>query len=121
MNNPRDVANEVVRCIREGDIDGLVASFSAVNRRKFGPDINANRPKLMKILDKKRRQIGDVTEVGELREAPAFDGPGGVVAYLREEGDEVFVVTLKKEGDGYMFDDVNSPSSASYQSLKLLE
>jgi uncharacterized protein YkuJ len=121
MNNPRDVANEVVRCVREQDIEGLVALFSAVNRRKFGPDINASRPKLMKVLAKTLRQIGDVTEVGELREAPSFEGAGGVVAYLREEGDEVFVVTLKKEGDDYVFDDINSPSVASYQSLKLIE
>jgi len=121
MNNPRDVANEVVRCIKEGDIDSLVALFSAVNRRKFGPNEDSSRQKMMKVLDKKRRQIGDVNEVGELRESPSFNGPGGVIAYLREEGDEAFVVTLKKEGDDYVFDDINSPSVASYQSLKLIE
>jgi len=33
----------------------------------------------------------------------------------------VFVVTLKKEGEDYVFEDINSPSVAHYQALKVIK
>jgi len=121
MKDPRKVADEVVRCIRARDLEGLAALFDEVNRRKFGPVTEANRPQLMKLVEKKAWKIGNVTKVGELREAPSFAGIGGVVALLRREVYNVFVVTLKKEGDDYVFDDINSPPVASYLAMKVIK
>jgi len=64
MKDPRKVADEVVRCTLARNLDGLVALFDEANRRKFGPVTEASRPKLMKVIEKKVRQIGNVTKVG---------------------------------------------------------
>ncbi|NMC04529.1 MAG: hypothetical protein GYA24_04920 [Candidatus Lokiarchaeota archaeon] len=43
-----------------------------------------------------------------------------MVALIRKEGGEAVVVSLKKEGADYTFDDVNSPSIADHESLKIV-
>jgi hypothetical protein len=121
MQNPRDVANEAIRCIKEGSLDKLVPIFSAVNRERLGALNDKIRQRMAKFMEKSKRQIGDVTKVGELRDGSARLGPGGVYAFIRKEGDEVFVVSLKKEGKDYTFDDINSPAAADYDKLSILK
>jgi hypothetical protein len=121
MQNPRDVANEAIRCIKEGSLDKLLPIFSAVNRERLGALTDKIRQRMAKFMEKSKRQIGDVTKIGEIRDGSSRLGPGGVVAFIRKEGDEVFVVSLKKEGKDYTFDDINSPSSADYDALTLLK
>ncbi len=121
MQNPRDVANMAIGCIKEGSLDKLLPIFSAVNRKRLANITDKVRQRMAKFLDENKRQIGDVTKVGELRDASSMLGPGGIVAFIKKEGDEVFVVSLKKEGADYTFDDINSPSTASYESLKVLK
>jgi uncharacterized protein YkuJ len=113
MMRARDVANEVLRCVREGDIDKLVGLFSAVNRKKIAVLDDKTRERLAKFLEKSKRM-----QVGELRDGPTFLGPGSIVAKIRQDGDEVFVISLKKEGDKYVFDDIDSPSVDVYNALK---
>jgi hypothetical protein len=121
MQNPRDVANEAIRCIKEGNLDKLLPIFSAVNRERMGALTDKVRQRMAKFMEKSKRQIGDVTKVGELRDGSARLGPGGVYAFIRKEGEEVFVVSLKKEGMDYTFDDINSPAAIDYDSLKILK
>ncbi len=121
MQNPRDVANMAIGCIKEGSLDKLLPIFSVVNRQRLGMLTDKVRQRMAKFMDKGKRQIGDVAQVGELRDGSARLGPGGVVAFIRKEGDEVFVVSLKKEGADYTFDDINSPSAADYDTLKVLK
>jgi hypothetical protein len=119
--NARDIADEVLRCIREGNIDKLVPLFSAANRRKFAVLDEKTRERLGKFLEKSKGNLGDVTKVSELREGPSFMGPGSIVAKIRQDVKEVFVVSMKKEGDRYVFDDIDSPSINEYNALKNVE
>jgi hypothetical protein len=121
MQNPREVANEAIRCIKEGSLDKLLPIFSAVNRERLGALTDKIRQRMAKFMEKSKRQIGDVTKAGEMRDGSARLGPGGIVAFIRKEGDEVFVVSLKKEGKDYTFDDINSPSVADYEALKKID
>ncbi len=121
MQNPRDVANMAIGCIKEGSLDKLLPIFSAVNRQRLGALTDKVRQRMAKFMEKSMRQVGEVTQVGELRDGSARLGPGGVYAFIRKEGDEVFVVSLKKEGSDYTFDDINSPSVADYDALKVLK
>ena len=119
MDNPRDAANEAIRCIREEDIDGYMALFYGVDRSEVGPSSDETQATIRMQFDKKLHQLGSITEVSELRCIPSDDGFGGVAAYLREEDDKVFVVILRKKGDDYLLDDIYSPSHESYNSLKI--
>lgn len=120
MQNPRDVANEAIRCIKAGSLEQLLPIFSKVNRERLGALTDKVRQRMAKFMEKSKRQIGDVSQVSELRDGSVRLGPGGVYALIRREGDEMFVVSLKKEGDDYTFDDINSPSVADYESLKIV-
>jgi len=121
MQNPRDVANKAIGYIKEGNLDELVPIFSAVNRERLAKINDKIRQRMAKFMEKSKQQIGDVKQVGEIRDGSASLGPGGVVAFIRKEGDEVFVVSLKKEGKDYTFEDINSPAAADYDAMPVFK
>ena len=53
---------------------------------------------------------------GDLSEARFRDGMA-VVKFAEMEGDEVAVIMLKKEGDTWGVEDINSPSPADFEKL----
>lgn len=113
--NPRAVAEKVLRAIGRGDGEELLSVCNETNKKKIKP---ADLPKALEEL---RRDIGDVTEVGELRSAPPFMAKGTVLAFLRTEGAETFVIVLTKDGDEYGFEDINSPDTADWEKLPRFE
>jgi len=120
MNNPRDIANEAIRCIREGDVEGYIALFYGVDRSEVGSGAYSDLASYVMILEKKLDLLGSVTQVGELREFSPDEGPAGVVAYLREEDNRIFVALMNKKGDDYTIDDIYKLSHEVYDSLNLL-
>ena len=113
--NPRAVAEKVLRAIGRGDGEELLSVCNDANKKKIKP---ADLPKALEEL---RRDIGDVTEVGELRSAPPFMAKGTVLAFLRTEGAETFVIVLTKDGDKYGFEDINSPDTSNWEKLPRFE
>ncbi len=120
MKDPRQVANIILKSIHEGDIETIIKYFNSTNKRKFSPLDEKNRTRLKKHFESELKSIGDVVEVEEIRQAPSYVGEGAVVAKIRQVENEIFVVVLTKEGDDYVFEDINSPSVKRYGQLKLL-
>lgn len=116
--DPVMVANGIITAIRSDDLDTLVTFFNETNRKKFGVPLSPEqRKKMEKYLVKSKRQIGDVQKVEEAREKSPDPKPE-VVVKIRVDGGEVFVVVLSREGEEYFFEDINSPSTESYEKLK---
>lgn len=116
--DPVAVANGIITAVRGDDLDTLVSFFNETNRKKFGVPISADqRKKLEKYLVKAKKQVGDTQKVEEAREKESSKNPE-VVVKIRQDGREVFVVTLSREGEEYFFEDINSPSTESYDKLK---
>lgn len=62
-----------------------------------------------------KREVGDVTEVTEVR---AGRRENEVLAKIKVLEEEVFVVVLTLEDGKYLFEDLNSPSVAGYEALE---
>ena len=100
------VANQVLAAIQAGDAAAMKPLLNATNQEKVSDD------EIAQYLKRKKGTIGDVTKVTEVRESSR---EGQVMAKIRVEGDEVFVVVLTLEEGQYRFEDINSPSVADYE------
>jgi hypothetical protein len=110
------VANKLLDAIHKGDHRAYLSLLNKVNMKKMGglPE------KLKDDLADLKKKVGNVRKVSELRRAPPDMGNGTVLARVRTEGREVYVITLTREAGGYRFEDLNSPSVTDYQKLKKL-
>ncbi len=79
--------------------------------------MSGRNPKALTQLAKK---AGGVEKIGEVKTGPSFK-PGSVCAFLRQEGQEAFVITLTCDGGEYGFEDINSPDTASWDKLPALK
>ncbi len=113
--DPAAVAQALLTAIRANDSATVVSLLNAVNQKKISPkDI----PEMMKELAAK---IGSTEKIGAVKSGPSFMAKGTVCAFVRTEGVETYVITLTKEGDEYLFEDINSPDTAQWEKLPLLK
>ena len=101
-------ANKVLAAIHAGDDAAIRPLLNANNQDIRDKDIR-------RFLEESKTDVGDVTEVTEVRAGRAENE---VVAKIRVVEDEVFVVVLTLEDGKYLFEDINSPDVAGYEALK---
>ncbi len=101
-------ANQVLAAIHAGDDAAIRPLLNANNQDVRDKDIR-------RFLEESKTDVGDVTEVTEVRAGRAENE---VVAKVRVVEDEVFVVVLTLEDGKYLFEDINSPGVSNYESLK---
>lgn len=101
--DPRCVAEAVLKAIREEDGEGLMGLCNSTNKKKIKPG------DLPKVFKKMKTKVGNVEKTGDLKTGPAFMAKGAVLAFLRVDGQEVFVIVLTNENGEYGFEDINSP------------
>ncbi|MFX1451351.1 MAG: hypothetical protein ACFFCM_10940 [Promethearchaeota archaeon] len=121
MKNPREVANLVIKAIRDNDIDLMVRLFNTANRRKFLPLTGEKRKIMLKLRQNELKKIADITEVQEIRKAPFYIRYDSVIVKVNQIGNDVHIIVLSKEDDGYYFEDFNILNVMDYQKLKKLE
>lgn len=109
--DPKAVAAAVLTAIRAADGQALLALCNATNRKKLVP------ARLPEILKKLQEKAGNVEQIGDLRQGPSFATKGSVVAFLRTDGAETYVITLTNENGQYGFEDINSPDTAQWEKL----
>jgi len=100
------VANEILRCIRDGDAEGLRPHLSTNNA-------NMSDQRLGQALKEWGDRLSDVTEVTEMRwdTTAAVDSQW---AKLKEVDGEVFCILLYEQDDTLRLEDIISPSTAFY-------
>jgi predicted nucleic acid-binding Zn-ribbon protein len=103
-------ANKVLSAIHAGDDAAIRPLLNAGNQDIKDRDIR-------RFLEESKTEVGDVTEVTEIRAGRAENE---VVAKIRVVDDEVFVIVLTLEDGEYLFEDINSPGVSNYESLKKL-
>jgi len=101
-------ANKILSAIHAGDDTALRPLLNAGNQDIKDRDIR-------RFLEESKTEVGDVTEVTEIRAGRAENE---VVAKIRVVDDEVFVIVLTLESGEYLFEDINSPGVSNYESLK---
>ena len=101
-------ANKILSAIHAGDDTALRPLLNAGNQDIKDRDIR-------RFLEESKKEVGDVTEVTEIRAGRAENE---VVAKIRVVDDEVFVIVLTLEDGEYLFEDINSPGVSNYESLK---
>ena len=101
-------ANKVLSAIHAGDDAAIRPLLNAGNQDIKDRDIR-------RFLEESKTEVGDVTEVTEIRAGRAENE---VVAKIRVVDDEVFVIVLTLESGEYLFEDINSPGVSNYESLK---
>ena len=101
-------ANQVLAAIHAGDDAAIRPLLNAGNQDIKDRDIR-------RFLEESKTEVGDVTEVTEIRAGRAENE---VVAKIRVVDDEVFVIVLTLEDGEYLFEDINSPGVSNYESLK---
>ena len=121
MKTPREVANLVIKAIRDNDIDLMVSLFNSANRRKFLPLTGEKRKIMSKLRQNELKKIADVTEVQEIRKAPFYIRYDSIIVKVSQIGNDVHVIVLSKEDDGYFFEDFNILHVTDYQKLKILD
>ena len=101
-------ANKVLAAIHAGDDAAIRPLLNANNQDIRDKDIR-------RFLEESKTDVGDVTEVTEVRAGRAENE---VVAKIRVVEDEVFVVVLTLEDGKYLFEDINSPGVSRYEALE---
>ena len=107
-----EVANQILTAIHDGDADTIKSHFNETNRNKIGAE------QFTELIDGAREMIGEIRSITELRRGTR---PEVVLAKIREQGDEVFVFVLELEDGSYRLEDINSPSSADFNSMEMLQ
>ena len=105
-------ANKVLAAIHADDAAAIRPLLNAGNRDEVG---KLTDEELLKLLSEFKEEIGDVTEVTEVKKGRRENQ---VAAKIRVVGDEVFVVVLTLEEGQYLFEDLNSPNVAGYEALE---
>ncbi len=121
MKSPREVANIVIKAIRNNDFDLMASVFNNANRRIFLPLTEEKIKTLSRLRQNELKKIADVTEVEEIRKPPFYIQWDSVIAKVSQIGNQVHVIVLSKEEDGYYFDDFNSLHIEEYQKLMKLD
>ena len=101
-------ANQVLAAIHAGDDAAIRPLLNAGNQDIKDRDIR-------RFLEESKTEVGDVTEVTEIRAGRAENE---VVAKVRVVEDEVFIVVLTLEDGKYLFEDINSPGVSRYEALE---
>ena len=101
-------ANKVLAAIHAGDDAAIRPLLNTNNQDIRDKDIR-------RFLEESKTDVGDVTEVTEVRAGRAENE---VVAKIRVVEDEVFVVVLTLEDGKYLFEDINSPGVSRYEALE---
>lgn len=108
-------AAEILRCIKENDVAGMRPLLNATNQRMDDEDIAG-------FLAEAGEDLKDVDAIVELRAIPDDDSEaGGAWAKLYDGDEEVFVFVLTLEDGKYLFEDINSPGTRSYEAAALIE
>ena len=102
-------ANNVLSAIHAGDAAAIRPLLNATNQEKVSDE------DLPRLLVEAKREVGDVTEVTEVR---AGRRENEVLAKIKVLEEEVFVVVLTLEDGKYLFEDLNSPATADYEALE---
>ena len=121
MKTPREVANLVINAIRNNDLDLMISLFNNANRRKFLP-ITEDKIKMLSRLRKNElRKIADIKEVEEFRKPPFFIKYDSIITKVSQSGNDVHLIVLTKEDDGYFFEDFLTLNINEFQKLEKLD
>ncbi len=108
------VADDILRCIKEGDAATMKGHLNKTNQRMGEDDV-------AEFLAEVKSEHGDVAAITEVRKDDASRYPEGtVLAKLKTVGSETFVFVLMLEEGKYVFEDVNSPGNEDYNALEQL-
>lgn len=108
----------------------FIEAYKARDLKAMAPLVNANNAKLFEKLAVEGKSGRTYDRVFSGWRAEAVDGANGITGPVRlrddgaealvpigEAGGETFVIVLTDEPAGWAVEDINSPSSASFQAL----
>ena len=107
-------SNAILTAIAAQDAVGIQLHFNEINRKKI------KQSQIPRLLTEARKQTQSIRQTTELRRAPKFLGPQALLAKIRVQGDEVFVLVLTLEKGQYRFEDINSPSTSQFNGQPLV-
>ena len=121
MKSPREVANLLIKALRNNDLELMASLFNAANRKRFLPATEEKIKIMARLRQNELKKIADISEVEEIREPPFYIRWNAVIVKVSQIGNQVHVIVLTKEEDGYYFEDFNSLHITDYQKLKILD
>ena len=118
-----EIANQVLAFVKQRNLDGLKGLFNEANRSVFEAGGRGSKKfrrgfeRQLEFASKKYERVSAVSEVREMYCQEEMNLQA-VVAKIRQEKHLMFVVTLTREGDRFLFDHLGAPHVLEYQKWK---
>lgn len=120
LSNPLDIVIALLTAFDKKDWDAIVPYFDSANQRRFLPWSEEHKQKFVQYIEKKTSPIipFNIKEIQDVRAAPEFYPEGSVIVKIGETTNKIIVITLLKEGEHYLFEDISIPSITEFNELK---
>ncbi len=120
LSSPLDIAIALITGFDKKDWDAVAPYFDSANQRRFLPWTEEHKEKFVQYVEKKTSPIIpiNIKEINNVRVAPEFFPEGSVIVKIGETTNKIVVITLLKEGEKYLFEDISLLSISDFNVLK---